>query len=234
MPSNSELWQRIEGFEIDDTNEELPFSSRLARENGWSHEKARNAIGEYKKFIYLVCVSASPLMPPEVVDQVWHLHRADTRSYWNEFCEHVVGRPIRHEPTEGGGARSYHILDQYAEARSLYEGEFECKPPAEFWPPVSERFPTAPSRQGMVGTSGWIVPKPSGYGSILWCVGVSLFAIITSGEDLAAAVQPDTASRSSFGPMLVLVGVVALARLIATACVEPRGTMRAKTAAPAP
>jgi hypothetical protein len=221
--SNSDLWQRIQGFEIDNPNDDVPFSSRLVRECGWSHEKARGAIGEYKKFIYLICVSASPLTPSEVVDQVWHLHRADTRSYGSQFCEGVVGRPIRRDPTEDGGARTYHVLDQYAETRSVYESEFECRPPTEFWPPVSERFAATSSRQEIVRTSGWIAPQPSGYGSILWCSAAAAFAVIASSEDVSAAVQPDTLSGSSLGPMLVLAavglmlllaGAVGLSRLI--------------------
>ncbi|MCI0431387.1 MAG: hypothetical protein L0210_12725 [Rhodospirillales bacterium] len=211
MPSNSNLWQRIQGFEIDNPNDELPFSSRLARENCWSHEKARDAIEQYKKFIYLVCVAASRLTPSEVVRQVWRLHLVDTRSYWTEFCEGVLGRPIHHEPTEGGGACAY----RYAETRSLYADEFACQPPAEFWPRASERFAAAPSRQEIVRNSGWIAPAPSGYGSILWCAGATLLAVMASGEGAAAAVQPATASNSSLGPMLVLAGVVTLVALIA-------------------
>jgi hypothetical protein len=208
--SNSDLWQRIQGFEIDNPNDELPFTSRLACEYGWSHEKARDAIGEYKKFIYLICVSASPLTPSEVVDQVWHCHVLDTRSYWTGLCEGVLGRPIHHDPTEGGGARTYHVLDQYAETRSVYESEFGRTPPAEFWPFVTERFAATPVRQETARTSGWIAPKPSGYGSILWCSSAALLALSVSSEDVAAAVQPDTLSSSSPGPMLVLAGVVGL------------------------
>ena len=64
MPSNSDLWQRVQAFAIDSAGTEFPFSARLARENGWSRNKAGAAIEEYKKFIYLICVesvAADPL-----------------------------------------------------------------------------------------------------------------------------------------------------------------------------
>src|SRR5262245_60195524 len=168
MPTNSKLWQRIADFEIDNSGHEVPLSARLARANGWSPEKSRAAIEEYKKFIYLVCVAPSPLTPSEVVDQVWHLHLVDTRSYWTDLCEGVLGRPIHPEPITGGTGRTYHILDHYADARSLYASEFECSPPAEFWPPVSERFAAAPRGEAADRNSRRVFPAQSGYGSILW------------------------------------------------------------------
>src|SRR5215470_1600629 len=82
MPSNSDLWQRIQDFPMDDPGDAFPFSARLAHENGWSGATAAAAIEEYRKFIYLIGVSDSPLTPSEAVDQVWHLHLLYTRSYW--------------------------------------------------------------------------------------------------------------------------------------------------------
>jgi hypothetical protein len=214
MPTNSKLWQRIEAFDIDRHGDEISFSARLVRANGCSPAKARAAIEEYKRFVYLICVADSPLAPSEIVDQVWQLHLADTRSTWADFCEGVLGRPIHNEPTEGEGARTYHLLDRYAATRSLYLEEFACEPPAEFWPPVSERFAAAPSRQEIARNSGWIAPALSGYGSILWCIGAALLVVTASCDDLAAAAQPATASSGSLGPMLVIAAVVALARLV--------------------
>src|SRR5262245_4644050 len=130
MLTNSKLWERIGGFEIDNSGAESPFSARLAREQGWSPERTQAAIDEYKRFIYLTCIAASPLTPSEVVDQVWHFHLLYTRSYWTDLCEGVLGRPLHHEPSKGGGAPAYHFLDLYANTRSLYESEFDCTPPA--------------------------------------------------------------------------------------------------------
>ncbi len=39
MPSNSDLWQRIQDFQIDSPGDEYPFSARLARETHWSPEE---------------------------------------------------------------------------------------------------------------------------------------------------------------------------------------------------
>jgi len=157
MPSNSDLWQRIQAFDIDNSGDEFPFSARLARENGWSHEQTWGAIEEYKKFIYLLCVSPSSLTPSEVVDQVWHLHLVYTRSYWASLCDGVLGRPIHHEPTTGGQAQARLFEDQYAQTLSLYEAEFGYEPPAQFWPLAP--FATLPSHRWVDRRNYWLIPK---------------------------------------------------------------------------
>jgi hypothetical protein len=209
--SNSDLWQRIQGFGIDNPNDAFPFSARLVRDTGWSPEKARAAIEEYKKFIYLSCVATAPLAPPKAVGQVWHYHILDTRSYWTDLCEDVLGRPIHHDPTEPAATQAYHPLDPYAEARSLYEREFGCAPPVEFWPPLCERSVVAADAPAD-NRGSWLAPEPSGLGSILWCSAAALLVLLASCGD-AAAVQADTAGGASRGMMLLLAAVVALARI---------------------
>lgn len=224
MPSNNDLWQRIQGFDLDISGDEYPFSARLGRENGWSHEQTMAAIEEYKKFIYLICVSPSPLTPSEVVDQVWHQHLLYTRSYWTGLCEGVLGRPIHHEPTKGGEAQASHFLDRYADTHSSYEHEFKCTPPAEFWPPVSENFAPAPRPQETDRRSRRTAPQARGVGNILWSVGAALFAVLASRGVLAAKDRSGAAGGSSLMPMLVLAGAVAPAWLTARGlCRTQRG-----------
>jgi hypothetical protein len=150
--SNRKLWQRIRAFEFEGGDGELPFSARLGRENGWTHARTAVAIEEYKKFIYLICVSDRPLAPSEAVDQVWHLHLIYTRSYWTSFCAGVLGRPVHHDPATGRQARA--VADQYAQTRALYEREFGYAPPAGVWPSASEPSDEAPSTRTYWGCSG--------------------------------------------------------------------------------
>jgi hypothetical protein len=183
MPTNSELWQRLHDFQIDCSDAEFPFSARLARENGWSRRRALAAIAEYKKFIYLICVSPSPMTPSEPVDQVWHLHLTYTRSYWAAFCGGALGRQIHHEPTKGGERQALRFREQYAQTCALYEAEFGCAPPAEFWPPVSERFVAAPRLQWTDRRRYWIVPKPAGLGGMLWSAAVAPLVLLANCAD---------------------------------------------------
>jgi hypothetical protein len=46
------LLAELEAFEIDEPVA-FPFSARLARENGWSHDHSRRVIAEYKRFVWL-------------------------------------------------------------------------------------------------------------------------------------------------------------------------------------
>jgi hypothetical protein len=178
MTTNNRLWQRIEAFDLGGPGDGFSFSARLAHENGWSPTQARAAIEQYKRFIYLVCVAESRLAPSAAVDQVWQLHLADARSYWTDLCEGTLGRPIHYDLMDG--SRAYHLLDAYADTRALYASEFECDPPAEFWPLVSERFATTPNRLESDPTGCWIASQPSGLGSILWSAAAALL-VVTAG-----------------------------------------------------
>jgi hypothetical protein len=68
------LWQKIEAFRLDDPDAGFQFSARLAGENGWSLNYAHRVIEEYKKFIFMCCISPTGVTPSDPVDQAWHLH----------------------------------------------------------------------------------------------------------------------------------------------------------------
>src|SRR5690349_4666406 len=106
MKTDTALWQAINGYDLDIADAALPFSRRLAREHGWKQDFARRAIAEYKRFVYLVCVSGATLTPSEEVDSVWHLHLIYTRDYWDRFCGETLRRPVHHGPTRGGKAEA--------------------------------------------------------------------------------------------------------------------------------
>ena len=53
MPVHSTLRERLEAFLLDEPGVTLPFSSRLVREQHWSHAFAARAVREYKRFVLL-------------------------------------------------------------------------------------------------------------------------------------------------------------------------------------
>ena len=134
------LWQAIQAFHPDKHGVELPFSKRLALENGWSRRYALRAIEEYKKFVFMACTSPTPVTPSEEVDQVWHLHLVYTKSYWDDFCGKVLGRPFHHSPTEGGTQENHKYREQYTRTLEHYATTFGEKPPADIWPAPDQRF----------------------------------------------------------------------------------------------
>ncbi len=95
-PRNDKLLDAIMAFELDDPGAQLPFTARLAREQGWTHVFAGRVVTEYKRFVVLAMLAGHPVTPSEEVDQAWHLHLVYTRSYWQGLCRDVLGRELHH------------------------------------------------------------------------------------------------------------------------------------------
>ncbi len=153
------LWQKMTHFQLDDPESDFPFTYRLARENGWSLEFSLRAIEEYKRFMYLICISDHPLTPSDQIDQVWHLHLLYTESYWQEWCRDTLGRDIHHGPTKGGHAEKAKFHDWYAETKKRYSEVFFQEAPDDLWPSSKIRF----NEINFVRVNThryWIVPKP--------------------------------------------------------------------------
>jgi hypothetical protein len=221
MPSNTDLWQRIQAFDIDNAEADFPFSSRLARENGWKYDEALAAIDEYKKFIYLVCVSPVPLTPSEVVDQVWHLHLVYTRSYWNDFCEGVLGRSIHHDPTTGGQAQAQLFEGQHAQTRSLYEAEFGFEPPLTYWP--LQPLATQQGHRWIDRRKYWLIPKRGAIRTGLGIASLALFIVLASSGELWAAEPSGSSLGSVVGGLIGLAVMLSPFWLMAAVGPPPEG-----------
>ncbi|MEG4278389.1 TIGR04222 domain-containing membrane protein [Microcoleus sp. MON1_C1] len=155
-----ELYQSIEQFSLDEADTALPFSKRLARDNGWSANYTQRVIVEYKKFAFLAVVAGHPVTPSDQVDQVWHLHLVYTRSYWDEFCPNVLGKALHHGPTRGGGSEHDKFNDWYNKTLASYEHFFGQKPPEDIWPPARIRFGRDLHFRRVNTQQKWIWPKP--------------------------------------------------------------------------
>lgn len=154
-----ELWNRLVALDLDGTAA-LPFSRRLARDNGWPLAFAERVVLEYKKFVYLAATCGHPVTPSDEVDQAWHLHLVYTRSYWDELCGQVLGFALHHGPTQGGAAEGHKFQDWYAATRQSYEVAFGEAPPADIWPPAAVRFGDAPHFRRVNMRGKWLLPKP--------------------------------------------------------------------------
>lgn len=149
------LMLRLQSFQFDPPGVALTFTTRLARENGWSPEFTVRVVAEYKRFLYLAVCAGHPVTPSREVDEVWHLHLCYTRSYWDELCGKVLGKPLHHGPTEGGAKEEAKFGDWYAKTLMSYRQIFREEPPADIWPPASARFRSRPASDA----DHWKVPK---------------------------------------------------------------------------
>lgn len=157
--SQRALWNQILTFPIDDGSPDLPFESRLARENGWSLAFARRVVLEYKRFLYLAVASGQPVTPSEQVDQAWHLHLTYSRSYWERLCKDVLGQPLHHNPTQGGPDEGAKFRAQYEQTLEAYRAAFEQEPPADVWPAGGVRFGEDLREVRVNVARNWVVPK---------------------------------------------------------------------------
>ena len=132
-----ELWKRINEFSFEDDKKnviEFSFLQRLAKENNWRISKAKRAIEEYRKFLFLCSVEGN-CTPSDDVDQVWHLHLQYTKNYWEVLCETVLKKKLHHIPTTGGVQQKNLFANQYQKTCEKYEDYFGDIS-KEFWPKV--------------------------------------------------------------------------------------------------
>lgn len=172
------LWARLRDVSFDEPGADLPFSARLARDNGWTDAFAQRAIEEYRRFAYLCVVAGAQMTPSDEVDQVWHLHLVYTRHYWGPFTK-ALGTELHHGPTLGGASEGQRFRRQYADTLATYEREFGAPPPADIWPREAVRFGKAPTARRVLTADHWVVRKPA-----RWVQG------LTGGALIAALLVP--------------------------------------------
>ncbi len=159
MPEVRAMWAKLEGFQFDEEDAVFDFEARLARENGWSREFASRVIQEYRRFLLLAMCAGHPVTPSDEVDQAWHLHLVYTRSYWDDLCRDVLGRPLHHGPTKGGRAEGEKFADWYDKTRKSYARIFGSEPPSDIWPEGAVRFDVKPRFERVDRCRFWLVPK---------------------------------------------------------------------------
>lgn len=143
LKENEILWNKIQQFAFDEPNATITFSKKLASQQKWSASYTQRVIEEYRRFIFLCCISPNGASPSKAVDEAWHLHLTYTKSYWDAFCKNTLGKDIHHYPSTGGEKEDHKHLNWYDETLSLYESVFGEQPPADIWPRPLKQVQTA-------------------------------------------------------------------------------------------
>lgn len=191
------LLASIEALAIDPPGAPATFVDRLATQNGWTRSRAAAVDREYRRFLYLAATGDAPVTPSDAVDQAWHLHLSYTRSYWNDLCATVLGRPLHHGPTEGGPDEALRYRRQYQATLDRYVEVFGAAPPVSIWPPSSERFDGSFVRADR--RRSWIIPHRTGALAALPVIG------------LASAAAADGGGPGSNLIIVAVIAVIALA-----------------------
>lgn len=135
-----ESHRELLAYTIGSDDVELPFTLRLAQENGWSLVYSKRVFEEYKRFCYMCMHSKRPCTPSLDVDQAWHLHLTYSHDYWGVYCPNLLGKPLHHGPTLGGTDEDVKFLEQYDETLEFYEQIYGISPPNDIWPGAHIRF----------------------------------------------------------------------------------------------
>ena len=154
-----EIWTRLQQYQLDDPQAEFPFTTRLARENGWSTQFAERVVEEYKKYLFLAITTEHRLTPSDQVDQAWHLHLTYSHDFWEHLCKHILHHPFHHVPTRGGQTEAHIYKECYQETLDCYPQIFGEYPPPDIWPSVSHRFDEAGLFRRINTLSHIILPK---------------------------------------------------------------------------
>jgi hypothetical protein len=201
-------WGRLSAMTLDELDAVLPFSKRLARENGWEASYAERVVEEYKRFLYLSVAQSGPLTPSDPVDQAWHLHLTYSEHYWNYLCKYVLGEPLHHRPTRGGASDTRKYRQCYARTLELYCESFDELPPEDVWPDVEARFADGDGFRRIDTATHLVIPLPRALREpgvlvpVALALGATGCAVGMDGEGLG------------FGDIVLLVGFVWLVRFI--------------------
>ncbi len=215
------MYEKIKAFEIDRPGDAFPFSSRLARENGWSRAYALRVIEEYKRFVCLMATAAHPVTPSDDVDQAWHLHMTYTRSYWDGMCQQIVGRPLHHDPTRGGSDESAKFTGWYARTLETYRRVFKIEPPADIWPSPAARF--EPTRMQWVDLAKFRLVRRKRRRNWLW---LGLVPAIGASAGCAGVGNGQAAVIGVVVAIPLLIAIVLIAKAAGGSTQHERGRRR--------
>lgn len=225
-PNQRERFERIEAFPLDGGPTTRGFAARLAKENRWSRRFTERAIREYRRFIFLMAEAGHGVSPSPVIDQVWHLHLIYTRSYWDELCAGIVGRPLHHHPSQPGQGDGAKFEGWYEQTLASYRRLFGEAPPADIWPPAGTPHP---EHRWADVRRDWVIPKPPiAVRAALIGVAALLAVLAASSADAATLAQSAGWTLNPFdlnGPDF-LVFYAAVATLAIIACVRLRSWFR--------
>jgi hypothetical protein len=140
LSQHTDLWKKIQAFPLDEPGAAITFSAKLSSQQNWSPSFTKRAIEEYRRFIFLCCISPTGASPSKVVDEVWHLHLTYTHSYWIKLCREVLGKDIHHMPSKGGDDENHKHEDWYNETLKFYKDVFGVRPPRDIWPLPATTF----------------------------------------------------------------------------------------------
>ena len=180
-PAQRERWAKAGAFAFDRPGAPATFESRVTRDAGWTRSRATRAIAEYRRVLSLAAEAGHPVSPSPAVDVVWHTHLLYTRSYWDQLCANVLGRPPHREPATGTSDDAAKLDDWYARTLASHADFFGEPPPVDVWPQRPAQRPTLhvdPARSVVVPHAFWrLIQALFILSTVVATVGIVMFVL---------------------------------------------------------
>ena len=117
------LWLRLAFLEREGGPSAAALHRLVERETGWTPDRVRAIIEEYRRFLFLAMRAGHAVAPPPAIERVWNLHIAHAPNYWEVLSQLITERPVA-EPGSLASAPS---------TLASYRAIFEIDAPAERW-----------------------------------------------------------------------------------------------------
>jgi hypothetical protein len=112
----------------------------------WSPSRVESALREYRRFLNIGAAHGQVyLIPPSVIDEVWHAHILDTVNYMRDTTL-IFGSYLHHVASEQPQSMGTPDHDTFIKASALYSSMFGEEQAAEIWGvPASDNTHVSPS-----------------------------------------------------------------------------------------
>ena len=160
----------------------------LLRKSTLGQSRAKRALDEYRRFLYLAALEGAKVAPPPLIQAIWRAHAGNWRGYHQDLCQTVLRRKLP-EPFDAPVPLSDPI---HAATRTAYRREFNAEPPTVLWPRAwAMRWRRALS---WVNRSSWLIVVVGGmaYESVV-------VALLLAGLALAAMLAQHTTAPWGIG-----------------------------------
>ena len=116
--SKNLFWEKLEQLDFQAVKNQL-----LSK--GHSMQEIQKSISYYKLFLYIKFIHpATRLVPPPVVDYIWHMHIMVDLSQYVKDCEYLFGHLLNHSSIVNSGAHHQETLETAFRKTKAYFKEF--------------------------------------------------------------------------------------------------------------
>lgn len=133
---NQHLWARLESYSfpkgiIEKFERQYPFIA---------NETTPFLFDEFKKFVFLSCISNDTIIISQRLDLIWHHYLTFTKEFWDIFCKEVLQREFHHLPSDGSQEAFKIHKKAYEATLDFYEVVFGTLAPESAWELPADRF----------------------------------------------------------------------------------------------